>query len=116
MSKKVIVLVCQEGLGNVSIEDREFSREMFDKFLHALESQPLKPEAICLYTEGVKLACEGSPLLFSLRLIEKMGVRLLICSSCLEYYGLKQKVAVGEVAGMKDIVRHMMEADTVIRA
>ncbi len=114
MSKKVVVLVCREGLGSVPPEDRDFSREMLDKFLHALESQALKPEAICFYTEGVKLACIGSPVLFSLRLIEKMGVRLMICTSCLEYYGLKDKVAAGQVAGMNDIVQLMLEADTVI--
>jgi len=114
MGKKVVMLVRQEGLGSVAAEDRPFALEMLDRFLHTLESQAVKPQAICFYTEGVKLACDGSPLLFSLRLIERMGVRLVICTSCLEYFRLRDRIAVGEIGSMTDIVRLMMEADSVV--
>jgi len=114
MSNKVVVLVRQDGLGSVAQTDRAFGREMFDRFLHSLESQSVKPHAICFFTEGVRLTCDGSPVLFSLRLIEKMGVRLVTCASCLEYYGLKGKIAAGEIGGMKEIVRLLMEADSVV--
>jgi len=114
MEKRMVVLVRQNGLGSVAPQDAGFGLEMFDKFLHTMESLPEKPQAICFYTEGVRLACEGSPVLFSLRLLEKMGIRMVICASCLEFYGLKEKVAAGQVGGMKEIVQLLTGADSVI--
>lgn len=114
MSKNVVLLVRREGLGFTEPADREFGVEMLDKLFHALEGQTDKPRAICFYTEGVKAACEGAPTVAGLQLLEGMGVRLLLCKSCLEYYGLSDKVAVGQVGGMHDIVRCLLEADQVI--
>jgi hypothetical protein len=114
VEKRVAVLVRQEGLGHVEAQDREFALEMFERFLHSLESRPVKPEAICFYTDGVKLTCEGSPVVTGLQLIEGMGVKMLICKTCLDYYRLSGKVAVGQVSSMNEIVKILMEADTVI--
>lgn len=114
MNKKVVVIVRQEGLGNVGPQDVQFGRDMLDRFLHTLEGQALKPHAICFYTEGVRLTCEESPILFSLRLLEKLGVRVVSCTSCLEYYGLESKLLTGEKGTMKDIVQLALEADSVI--
>jgi len=102
--KKFVVLVTQEGLGRVDPVDRQFGVEMFERFLHAFESQPIRPTTICFYTNGVKLVCEGSPALLSLGLLNGMGVRLVICRTCLEHFRLTDKVKVGEVCGMNDIV------------
>ena len=88
--------------------------EMFDRFLHALESQAVKPHAICFYTDGVKLVCEGSPALLGLKILQGQGVRLLACRTCLEHFGLSDKVAVGEVGGMTDIVGLLTEAESVV--
>jgi hypothetical protein len=111
---KLVLLVTREGLGQVPAADRQFGLEMFDRFLHAFETQPLKPHAICFYTDGVKLVCEGSPALLGLRLLEGQGVRLIACRTCLEHLGLSDKVAVGEVGGMNDVVRLLTEADKVV--
>lgn len=114
MEKKVVILVRQAGLGQLKPEDAPFGLEMFDRFLHALEAQPLKPYALCFYTEGVKLVCEGSPAIPSLQLLQGLGVRLVTCGTCLQYFGLREKVAVGEVGGMNDIVALLLEADLVV--
>jgi hypothetical protein len=114
LAKNVVILVRQEGLGSVAVEDGEFGIDMFDRFLHALEGQPLKPAAICLYTAGVKLACAGSKAVFGLKMMAGMGVRIVSCRTCLDHYGLLDKVAAGETATMSDISRILMEADHVI--
>jgi intracellular sulfur oxidation DsrE/DsrF family protein len=87
---------------------------MLDNFFHSLEQQPRKPAAICFFTEGVKLVADDSPLLLSLRLLEGLGVRLVVCKSCLAHYGLQDRVAVGQVGGMNDIVGLMAGADKAI--
>lgn len=77
------------------------------------QMQPL-PVAICLYTDGVKLACDGSPVLDELSVLEFKGVRLILCQTCLNAYGLNDKVKVGLVGGMGDIMTAMWQADSVI--
>jgi hypothetical protein len=111
---KLVLLVTREGLGHVGPADRQFGLEMFDRFLHALESQPVKPYSICFYTEGVKLVCEGSPALLGLRILQGQGVHLVACRTCLEHFRLTDKVAVGEVGGMDDIVGLLSEADRAV--
>jgi intracellular sulfur oxidation DsrE/DsrF family protein len=87
---------------------------MFDRFLHAAEAYPAKPSAICFYTEGVKLVCEDSSVIPSLQLLQGMGVRLVVCGTCLEYFNLRERVAVGEVGGMNDIAGLLLGADHVV--
>jgi intracellular sulfur oxidation DsrE/DsrF family protein len=111
---KLVLLVTREGLGHVDPTDRPFGLEVFDRFLHALESQPVKPHAICFYTDGVKLVCNGSPALLGLKILQSQGVHVVACRTCLEHFGLSAKVAVGEVGGMNDIVGLMVEADSVV--
>lgn len=69
---------------------------------------------ICSYAAGGKLACEGSPMLDELGALEANGVRLVLCNTCLNFYGLSEKVAVGFVGGMGDILSIMWAADKVI--
>lgn len=114
MARNIVILVRQEGLGSVAPDDQPFSLEMFDRFIHSLEGQAAKPQAICLYTTGVKLACEGSKALFGLKMIQGLGVRILICKTCLEYFGLAEKVAVGEISNMVEISKLLMSADQVV--
>jgi hypothetical protein len=109
-----VVLVTQEGLGKVDASDRQFGLEMLDRFLHALESRMDKPHAICFYTNGVKLVCEGSFVLLSLKVLQGMGVRLIACKTCLEHFGLSDRLAVGEISGMNNIVEVLMTAESVI--
>jgi DsrE/DsrF-like family len=114
MAKNVVVLVTREGLGTVPVEDRSFGLEMFDKFLHSLETQKILPRTFCLYTDGVKLVCEGSPALLGLKLLQGMGVRMVVCRTCLERFHLLEKVAVGEIGGMSEITELLLEADSVV--
>lgn len=114
MEPNVVVLVTRDGLGQVQPQDHRFGLEMLERFLHTLESQPVKPQVICFYTEGVKLVCNGSPVLPNLQLLQGMGIRLVACQTCLTHFGLRNQVAVGEVGGMSDIVALLMAADRVV--
>lgn len=84
------------------------------KFLSLAAQAEEKPAKILFYTEGVKLVCEGSPVLQWLRILEDAGVELIVCSTCLEYFGLIHKVRVGKVGGMPGILAALQEADKVV--
>jgi peroxiredoxin family protein len=62
----------------------------------------------------VHLVCEGSPALLGLQLLQGLGIRLVVCQTCLEHYGLKEKLRAGEVGGMTEIVGILAAADKVI--
>ena len=102
--RRQVALVTKPWLGTVEPADAAFGREMLDKFFHALESAERKPTTICFYTEGVKCLAAGSPFLLSLRMLQEMGVDLLLCGSCVEHYELSDVIAFGEIGTMKEIV------------
>jgi predicted peroxiredoxin len=57
---------------------------------------------------------EGSPVLDTLKSLESKGVRLILCSTCLNFFNLAEKVKVGIVGGMTDIIEAQMKAEKVI--
>ena len=72
------------------------------------------PAKIVFYTDGARLACEGSPAVKELKALKDCGVELILCSTCLDYYGLRDKVQVGIVGGMPDIIEALSAAGKVI--
>ena len=106
-----VILITREGMGSA---DKTLQLKLLDTYLRLLVETGALPEAICFYTEGVKLVVEGSPVLDRLAQIEQGGVRLIICSTCLNYFGLTEKVRVGIVGGMPDILEAQTRAGKVI--
>lgn len=83
-------------------------------FFHTLgEVEPL-PQIIIFYNTGVKLACEGSPVLGDLRTLEAEGIEMLVCGTCLSYFELAEQLAVGQVSNMYDIAETMLAAGKVL--
>ena len=73
------------------------------------------PKAILFVNAGIKLTVEESPVLDHIRNLETLGVEILSCGTCLDFYGLKDKLAVGDVTNMYTIVEHMNKASNTIR-
>jgi sulfur relay (sulfurtransferase) complex TusBCD TusD component (DsrE family) len=111
-SKAVVLIFNNNGIGQTS--EQALKDKLTKTFLTLALQNPSLPRAICFYTDGVKMACEGSPVLDELRSLEDKGVRLVLCQTCLDYFGLKDKVQVGIIGGMGDIITTMWQADSVI--
>lgn len=107
----VTLLVTNDGMGKA---DEALRRKLIRTYFQLLEDSDTLPTVICFYTEGVKLVIDDSPVLDILQAIEGKGVTLTICSTCLNYYGLAERVAVGVVGGMTDIIEAQWRADKVI--
>jgi len=110
MDKNTMVLFTRFGMGDAPTE---LQKKLATTFL-TLVSQDALPGVIAFYGEGVKLTCEGSPVLDQRRVVSDQGVRLVICQTCLDSFGLRDKVRVGIVGGMGDIIAAMNGADKVI--
>jgi intracellular sulfur oxidation DsrE/DsrF family protein len=106
-----VILITNEGMGRA---DLALQHTLIGKYLELLQASGDLPAAICFYTDGVKLIVEGSPVLAQLASLEQKGVRLVVCSTCLNYFGLTEKVRVGIVGGMGDILTAQAGADKVI--
>jgi hypothetical protein len=106
-----VILLTREGLGS---GDPALQLALLGKYLGLLLAGDLVPRALCFYTEGVHLVCEGSPALEALRALESRGCRLLVCTTCLEFYRLRERQRVGTACAMPDILNAQLEAAKVL--
>jgi selenium metabolism protein YedF len=110
-SQSIVLLITNDGMGNA---DAELRHKLISTYLHLLDEHNQLPTVICFYTNGVKLVVEGSPVIEQLKSLEAKGVHLIICRTCLDYMGLTDKVRVGIIGGMTDILEAQWRAGKVI--
>ena len=102
--------------GNVmGTGDSKLGTSLMKAFVFALTKQDHLPDTILCYNTGAYLTCEGADTLEDLKLLESEGVTILTCGTCLDFYGLKEKLAVGGVTNMYDIVERMENAAQIIK-
>lgn len=94
--------------------DEELGRVLMQSFLGTLAQAESLPKKILLINSGVKLACEGSPVLDSLMTLEQRGVEIAACGTCLDYYNLLERLRVGSITNMYSVVSALAEAEKVI--
>ena len=111
MDRNTVLVFTRNGLGEAPAE---LQQRLAGKFLSLIDNEATLPAKILFYTDGVKLACAGSPVIDQLRAYKPVVSRLILCSTCLDYYGLTDRVAVGIVGGMPDIIEAMHMANKVI--
>ena len=109
--KDTIILVTNNGMGKA---DLALQHKLIAKYFGLLMQNASLPAAICFYTDGVKLTITNSPVLEQLKALEAKGVRLIICSTCLDYYNIGDQTQVGIVGGMTDIIEAQTKASKVI--
>lgn len=108
----LLVAVETETMGRGS---DELGRTLMKGFLFAVGQLPQLPKTILFYNGGAHLTVEGSPVLEDLKKLEAQGVEILTCGTCLNFYGLTDRLAVGGVTNMYDIVERLASAGKVIK-
>jgi selenium metabolism protein YedF len=106
----VVINSSKMGEGN-----DELGSILIKGFIFALTQQDELPATMIFYNGGATLTCEGSPALEDLKSMEAQGVEILTCGTCLDYYGLKEKLSVGSVTNMYVIVEKQMQASKIIK-
>lgn len=94
--------------------DDELGAILIRGFFHAVGQVSPQPDTLIFFNSGVKLVVAGSPVLEDLRALCDQGVEILACGTCLGHYGLKEKVAVGEVSNMYTIAETLLRAGKVV--
>ena len=111
--KKGMVVVLSANV--MGTGEEKLGKALMKAFVFALTRQDVLPETILCYNTGAYLTCEGADTLEDLKSLEAEGVNIMTCGTCLDFYGIKEKLAVGSVTNMYEIVETMENAGKLIR-
>ncbi|MGN0400290.1 MAG: sulfurtransferase-like selenium metabolism protein YedF [Blautia sp.] len=110
--KHTVVVLSSSKMGE---GDEVLGEILMKGFIYAQTQLDILPETILMYNSGVFLACKDAKTLGDLQKLEACGVEVLACGTCLNHYGLTEKLAVGKVTNMYEIAEKLAGADKVIR-
>ena len=110
--KNTVVVISSKAMGHGG---DELGTALMKGFIYALSQQETLPTTILFYNGGATIPVEGSVSLEDLKNLEAQGVEILTCGTCLNFYGLTEKLAVGEVTNMYTIVEKMTGADLIVK-
>jgi len=108
----LVLVVSSEYMGRG--EHAELGTILIRGFFHTMGEVEPVPDTIIFFNSGVKLVVEGSPVLEDLEALAEGGVEILACGTCLSYYELTEKVAVGEISNFYTIAETMFGAGKVV--
>lgn len=110
--RDTVVVISSDRMGE---GNDELGAVLIKGFIFAVSQLDELPKAVLFYNGGAKLTSEGSDSLEDLKSMEAQGVEIMTCGTCLDYYGLKEKLKVGTVTNMYSIVETMNQAGKIIR-
>ena len=110
--KNTVVVISTNAMGH---GDDELGRTLMKGFIYAISQQDELPATMLFYNGGAKLTCEDAPTLEDLKTLEAEGVEILTCGTCLNHYGLTEKLQVGQVTNMYVIAEKMTQASLIIK-
>ncbi len=106
-NREIAVLIKSNRFG---VGENELGDALMKSFLYALSELESGISHLIFMNSGVYLTTEGSPVLDHLQALSGKGVRILSCGTCLDYYGLKDKLQVGEITNMYAAVEILAQA------
>lgn len=110
--KKTVVVISSNQMGTGK---EELGKTLLKGFIYALSQQDELPSTILFYNSGAYVTCEESASIEDLKSLEAQGVEILTCGTCLNFYGLTEKLQVGEVTNMYVIAEKMTQADLIVK-
>ena len=92
----------------------ELGRLLVQACINTLPEMDGGPETLVFYNSGIHLTTEDSAVLDSLRSLIDKGVRVLVCGTCVDYFQVKDKVRVGIISNMYEILDVLCAASRII--
>ncbi len=108
---KTIIILHSEVLGR---GDDKLGTMMMGSFLRKLWAHSKKPDAIIFYNTAVKLLLKGSPVLDALTGLADGGVDLIACSTCINFFNVKEEMRIGRIGEMPELVSLLLGSEKVI--
>lgn len=111
MTNNFLYCLTSDKIGS---QDQELGSRLMNTFFLKLVQAVKYPSHIILMERGVNLLLPESPSLDAIKMLEERGVTMLACQTCLDYYGIKEKIGAGRISNMPDIIDAMQAAEKVI--
>jgi len=111
-SGPVVFVITSDKMG---IGNDELGSVLIRSFIHTLTEMEKAPDIMIFYNGGVRLTVEGSEVLHDLKKLEETGVKLLVCGTCINYFGLADKVRAGVISNMYDITDTLFRAGRIVK-
>jgi len=109
-SRTTFLITCNK----IGIND-DLGKILIEGFINTLPSATSKPHRVIFLNEGVFLTTENSPVIKSLKKLNDMGTEIKSCGTCLDYYNLKDKLQVGTITNMYDIIEALTSGDVIVK-
>lgn len=106
------ILIGTDKLGN---GDDSLGKTLMKSYIYALSESDRLPRKIMFLNSGVKLVNKDSSVLEILESLKSKGVEILSCGVCIDFYGLKETMAIGEITNMYTIVEEMNSVAKLIK-
>ena len=107
----IVLVITSDTVGRGS---DELGGILMRAIMHTLLEVKPQPNTIVFMNNGVKLAVTGSPVVEDLQELVDSGIEILICGTCLNYFGLTDSMAVGEISNAYTIAETMLQAGKVV--
>ncbi len=107
-----IIAITSDKMGE---GDDHLGHLLMANFIKAIKDLDRLPAKMVFYNKGVTLAAKDSPVIADLKDLEKMGVELLLCATCINYYALESGVGTGILSNMYVIAEAMASAGNIVR-
>lgn len=111
-SGNTVVLFDKDMLGH---GNDELGKVLVKGFIYTLTEFENKPKSLIFINGGIKLTTEGSEVLDDLKILKEAGVEIISCGTCLDYYGVADKLEIGEISNMYDIAERLLNASNTIK-
>jgi selenium metabolism protein YedF len=108
----VVFLITSDRLGD---GPDELGRLLMKNFIHSLLEAGDLPSRMLFLNSGVRLTTEGSDVIEALNKLAGMGVEILSCGLCLDFFGIKDKLLSGGTTNMLATVETILSNELVIR-
>lgn len=109
--KDLTIAIGSDKMGN---GEDELGHILMKSFIYTVRETTPLAKSIVLFNSGVKIVCEESQIVDDLKAMVEMGVEILVCGTCLDYYNLKDKLKVGEIANMYSIYEEMRNSNNTL--
>ncbi len=110
--KVTVVAITSEKMGS---GDDELGSKLMVSFFRTLVMLEPAPDAVVFYNTGVKLATDDSPVLEYIRELVEKGVSVYLCTTCINHFGIRDRLPVGSFSDMYQILNVLKDADHIIR-
>jgi selenium metabolism protein YedF len=107
-------LVVAFGKNTMGTGNDELGAILMKAFIYSLTELDAPPALMVFFNSGVRLTSAGSTALKDLKALEEKGCVISSCGTCLDFYQLKEKLAIGNVTNMYAIASAMGSAARLI--